>query len=94
MPREKEACRIRVGDDIRHWEEGKSVIFDDTFEHEVWNDTDQVRVVLFVDIARPMPMLLAALNATIIRVIARSSLVRPGLEKFKSWDQRLARIWR
>src|SRR5262249_42500357 len=44
-----EACRIRVGNEIGHWREGESLIFDDTFEHEVWNDTDKVRVVLFVD---------------------------------------------
>jgi len=87
------ACRIRVADQIGYWREGESLIFDDTFEHEVWNDTDKVRVVLFVDIVRPMPMLLSAVNAVVIRVIARSSLVRPGLEKFKSWDQRLRRVW-
>ena len=55
VPRDAEACRIRVGEDIRHWEEGKSMIFDDTFNHEVWNDTDETRVVLFVDVLRPLP---------------------------------------
>ncbi len=55
VPREAERCRIRVGEDIRHWEEGKSLIFDDTFNHEVWNDTDETRVVLFVDVLRPLP---------------------------------------
>ena len=44
-----------MGEDIRHWEEGKSMIFDDTFNHEVWNDTDETRVVLFVDVLRPLP---------------------------------------
>ncbi len=87
-------CRIRVADQIGHWREGESLIFDDTFEHEVWNDTDHVRVVLFVDIVRPLPMVLAAVNAVLIRMIARSSLVKPGLEKFKAWDLRLERIWR
>ena len=55
VPEDAAACRIRVGDDIRHWEEGKSLIFDDTFNHEVWNDTDETRVVLFVDVMRPLP---------------------------------------
>ena len=31
------------------------MIFDDTFNHEVWNDTDETRVVLFVDVLRPLP---------------------------------------
>ena len=55
VPRDAEACRIRVGEDVRHWEEGHSLIFDDTFNHEVWNDTDETRVVLFVDVLRPLP---------------------------------------
>ena len=55
VPKDAESCRIRVGEDIRHWQEGKSMIFDDTFNHEVWNDTDETRVVLFVDVLRPLP---------------------------------------
>src|SRR5580704_657247 len=31
VPREAERCRIRVGEDVRHWEQGKSLVFDDTF---------------------------------------------------------------
>jgi hypothetical protein len=47
-----------------------------------------------VDILRPLPAPLAALNRGIVRAIARSSLVRPGLEKFEAWDERLRRAWR
>ena len=47
VPQPKENCRIQVEDQVRFWEEGKSLIFDDTFYHEVWNDTDGYRVVLF-----------------------------------------------
>lgn len=35
------------------WEEGQSVVFDDVYSHWVQNDTDEVRVILFVDILRP-----------------------------------------
>lgn len=87
-------CRLRVGDRIEHWQEGRSLIFDDTFEHEVWNDSDAVRVVLFVDVARPLPFPLSAINALTMRAISRSSLVQPGLEKFAEWDRRLAKVWR
>lgn len=54
IPREREKCRIRVGDQIRAWEAGKVVVLDDTYEHEVWNDTDEERVVLLFDFDRPM----------------------------------------
>jgi len=46
-------CGFRVGNEIREWEEGKLLIFDDTIEHEAWNESTQDRVVLIFDIWRP-----------------------------------------
>ena len=46
-------CAMRVGDAVRQWEEGKCVVFDDTFEHEVWNRTDKERLVLLIDLWHP-----------------------------------------
>jgi aspartyl/asparaginyl beta-hydroxylase (cupin superfamily) len=46
-------CRFRVGNDVREWEFGKMMIFDDTIEHEAWNDSDEDRFVLIFDIWRP-----------------------------------------
>ena len=46
-------CGFRVGNEVREWEEGKLLIFDDTIEHEAWNESDQDRVVLIFDIWRP-----------------------------------------
>jgi aspartyl/asparaginyl beta-hydroxylase (cupin superfamily) len=46
-------CRFRVGNEVREWEEGKLMIFDDTIEHEAWNDSAEDRVVLIFDIWRP-----------------------------------------
>jgi aspartyl/asparaginyl beta-hydroxylase (cupin superfamily) len=46
-------CRFRVGNEVREWEEGKLLIFDDTIEHEAWNDGPEDRVVLIFDIWRP-----------------------------------------
>jgi aspartyl/asparaginyl beta-hydroxylase (cupin superfamily) len=42
-----------VGDQVHHWEEGKCIVFDDTFEHEVWNRTDEERLVLLIDLWHP-----------------------------------------
>lgn len=44
--------------------------------------------------ARPLTRPLAAANAAVVRLIARSSLVQPGLEKFQAWDERLRKAWR
>jgi ornithine lipid ester-linked acyl 2-hydroxylase len=46
-------CVMRVGDESRTWQEGKTLIFDDTTEHEVWNRSPSTRVVLLLDFKRP-----------------------------------------
>ena len=46
-------CRFRVGNDTRDWVEGKAWLFDDTIEHEAWNGSDKLRVVLIFDVWRP-----------------------------------------
>jgi len=45
--------RIRVANEIRSWKQGEFIVFDDSFEHEVWHDGDQVRLVLIVDMWHP-----------------------------------------
>jgi aspartyl/asparaginyl beta-hydroxylase (cupin superfamily) len=46
-------CGFRVGNEVRQWEEGKLLVFDDSIEHEAWNGSAQDRVVLIFDIWRP-----------------------------------------
>jgi len=48
-----EGCRIRVGGETREWREGRCLVFDDSFEHEVWHDGDAARVVLLVRFWHP-----------------------------------------
>ncbi|XP_078136333.1 LOW QUALITY PROTEIN: aspartyl/asparaginyl beta-hydroxylase-like [Sander vitreus] len=49
----KQGCRIRCTDQTREWEEGKVLIFDDSFEHEVWQDADRYRLIFIVDVWHP-----------------------------------------
>jgi hypothetical protein len=46
-------CRLRVGAETREVVEGKAMIFDDSVEHEAWNDGGSVRAVLLFEIWRP-----------------------------------------
>jgi aspartate beta-hydroxylase len=46
-------CAIRVGSTSRSWEEGRCIVFDDSFEHEVWNESDRHRYVLILDVWHP-----------------------------------------
>jgi aspartate beta-hydroxylase len=46
-------CTFRVGNEIRPWVEGKVWLFDDTIEHEAWNESDALRVILLFEVWRP-----------------------------------------
>jgi aspartate beta-hydroxylase len=62
------ACRFRVGGETREWQVGKAMAFDDTIEHEAWNDSESARIVLIFDVWNPYltseeQMLLSQLQA-------------------------------
>jgi aspartyl/asparaginyl beta-hydroxylase (cupin superfamily) len=65
--------RMRVKDQFHTWEEGRSILFDDSWNHEVFNASDDLRVVLIVDVLRPMPPSLHAMNWLITRLLMRHS---------------------
>jgi aspartyl/asparaginyl beta-hydroxylase (cupin superfamily) len=88
VPEDAESCRIRVGEDFRYWEAGKSLVFDDTFNHEVWNDTDETRIVLFVDVLRPLPKPEATINRWIVKAIGWSPFVLDAKRNQESWEAR------
>jgi hypothetical protein len=46
-------CGFRVGNQVREWVPGQALVFDDTIEHEAWNDSDQLRVIMIFDIWHP-----------------------------------------
>lgn len=79
------ATRLRVGATHATWSEGKALLFDDTLEHEAWNDTNEVRVVLFIDFLRPMRPPLDWINATILRMVAGSPYGRASIHRFRAW---------
>jgi len=64
-------ARLRVLDETRAWEPGQSLVFDDTYEHEAWNDSDRPRVVLFLDIKRPLPVPVRWINDAMMFALSR-----------------------
>jgi len=48
-----DGCGFRVGNETRQWAPGRAWVFDDTIEHEAWNDSEKLRVVLIFDIWHP-----------------------------------------
>ncbi|MGI8557133.1 MAG: aspartyl/asparaginyl beta-hydroxylase domain-containing protein [Solirubrobacteraceae bacterium] len=92
IPEPREGCRIRVEDDIRHWDEGRSLIFDDTYEHEAWNGTDETRVVLFVDFVRPLKFPVNLLNAAVLKAIAVSPFIGDAKRRHTDWEKRFENL--
>ena len=54
IPKEAERCRIRVEEQVLVWQPGRTLVFCDGYDHEVWNDTDEERTVLLIQFDRPM----------------------------------------
>lgn len=46
-------CAIEVGGQTQTWQEGKCIVFDDSYRHEAWNDSDRTRFVLLLDVWHP-----------------------------------------
>lgn len=92
VPEPAADCGITVRGETRHWAEGASLVFDDVWEHEAWNDTDDTRVVLFVDFIRPMRGPAKWLNAIVLKAIAYSPFVQDGKARHKAWEKRFEEL--
>jgi beta-hydroxylase len=86
VPEPRTDVRMRVGSEMIHWEEGKCVVFDDTHKHEVWNDTDGIRVVLLLDVLRPLPKWLTTVNMTVLRLAGYLPEVQRVLQAQRDWE--------
>ena len=69
------------------------MMFDDSFPHEAWNYTDEVRVVLFMDIVRPIKFPFSIFNHLIINLIRWSPYVRDAYKNQQQWDYHLAKVF-
>lgn len=88
VPEPAHQCRIRIGDQVHAWQEGRALVFDDTFNHEVWNDTEGYRVVLFVDFKRPMRAPLNWINDWIMGLSTLAPFLREAKGKQAAAEKR------
>jgi len=92
VPEPRTAAGITVGGETAHWEEGRSLLFDDGYEHEAWNGTDGVRVVLFVDVVRPLRPPLDQVNRGLIWAIGRSPFIQDSRHRHEAWERRFEKL--
>ncbi|MBD1853624.1 aspartyl/asparaginyl beta-hydroxylase domain-containing protein [Leptolyngbya sp. GB1-A1] len=94
VPEPREKCRIRVSEQVAYWEEGKTLFFDDTYPHEVWNDTNDYRVVLFLDIARPLRFPLSIVNWLVNRLVGFSPIIQVAKGNHQNWEKQFEEMLR
>lgn len=83
IPKDRNNCYIYV-DGIKYcWEEEKGILFDETYKHFVHNDTDEYRIILFLDIKRPLSPILSTVNDLILNVIGLSPHNQKVVKRYK-----------
>ena len=85
VPRDGDV-RMRVDDRIVRWAEGETLVFDDTYNHEVWNDTDGTRVVLLVQFGRPLRQPGKWIADMFMRLVRRSAFVQEARDNVLRWN--------
>ena len=81
VPKERDKVFLCVNGKKYNWEEGKSVLWDDTFPHKVYNYTDEVRVVIYMDVLRPLPGWFGAFNRGMVSLASNSGLVKKEVQR-------------
>lgn len=89
IPKDREKCRIRVDDTITAWKEGEIFVFDDTYEHEVWNDTDEERVILLFDFDRPMKLGGRLLNKTFLQIMKLTAFYQDPKKNLQTAEEKM-----
>lgn len=72
-----DACRIYVDGQAYSWRDGEDVVFDETFIHRAFNDTDEDRIILFCDVERPLHTpFMRSINRFVTHRVARATAGR------------------
>jgi aspartyl/asparaginyl beta-hydroxylase (cupin superfamily) len=87
VPARREHCRMRVGDAAVVWEEGRIVIFDDMYPHEVWNDTDEDRIILMLHVKRPLRFPGSVVRDLLFAVLRASPFVKDAVRNLERWEK-------
>lgn len=86
VPRDRQNCAIRVEDQVVHWKEGEAFVFDDTRDHETWNNTDEERVILLIQFDRPLRFPGNLVASAFFQAIRRSSFVGSARRQLGDWE--------
>jgi len=92
IPQDYQNCAIRVENNIVNWREGKAFVFDDTVEHETWNNTHEERVILLLHFDRPTRFPGSFLAWLFMAGIRWSPFIGDARKKMDSWNVALTEL--
>jgi beta-hydroxylase len=78
-------CEMAVGDRTAKWGDGRCLIFDDTYPHEVWNETGETRIVLLIQFKRPIRQPGKLLGDLFLAGVRHSPFVQEGRRNLEAW---------
>ena len=81
VPKDRENVFLCVNELKYCWTEGVGVLWDDTYPHKVYNNTDEIRVVIYMDVVRPLRWGLNSLNLFIIWLACNSKIVKDEIKR-------------
>jgi len=84
--------RMTVADREVRWREGETLFFDDTYPHEVWNDTAGTRVILLVQFERPLRQPARLLAKALLSGVKRSAFVQDAVKNIDKWEENFRKI--
>jgi hypothetical protein len=81
VPKDRENVFLCVNEKKYNWTEGVGVLWDDTYPHKVYNNTKEIRVVIYMDVLRPLPTLLSKFNKFIVKLASNSQIVKDEIRR-------------
>lgn len=84
--------RMRVDTRIVRWADGETLVFDDTYNHEVWNDTSGTRVVLLIQFQRPLRHPGKWVADTFLKLLRRTAFVQEARDNVLAWNAAMKQL--
>jgi beta-hydroxylase len=86
VPKQRASCRMQVGDEVVEWTQGRTLVFDDTYPHEVWNESEESRAILLIQFRRPVGLLGRIVGGLFLAGVRRSRFIQDGKTNLAEWE--------
>jgi len=81
VPKDRENVFLCVNEKKYNWTEGEGVLWDDNFPHKVYNNTNEIRVVIFMDVIRPLCRVANYLNKQFVNLICNTKIIKDEIKQ-------------